>query len=213
MKKTLTLLSAILIITLSFKAKAQDEEDKPQAKSYLTFLGGLSTPNGSFASTNYYNNSSGFAKTGVTLGLDAAVYVYKNLAIGATFSFQDQGELTLANDQTLANGYNSSFIKDQTSVTSLGRYHSFNLMGGPQYTFLYKKFALDLRADAGLIKSTTTPTLEIIFDYSSNSGQTYNQLSSGAHTISLTGAVRDYVTVLAIAGTLASALITWRRMK
>ena len=178
MKKHLTILSAILITLFSLTAKAQD--DKPQAKSYLAFLGGISTPTGSFASTSYSNNSSGFAKTSVTLALDGAVYVYKNLAIGATFSFQDQGELTQADDQNLANGYNNSFIKNQTSVTSVNRYHNLNLMGGPQYTFLYKNFALDIRADAGVIKSASTPSTIIIFDYSSNSGQTYNQLSSGA---------------------------------
>jgi hypothetical protein len=53
-------------------------------------------------------------------------------------------------------------------------------MAGPQYSFLYKNFTFDVRADAGLIKSNSTPSLIIVFDYSTNSGQTYNQLSSGS---------------------------------
>ncbi|MDR3697394.1 outer membrane beta-barrel protein [Mucilaginibacter sp.] len=185
MKKHLTILSAILITLISLNAKAQD--DKPIAKSYLTFMGGTSIPLGSFASTNYSDNKSGFAKKGTTFGLDGAVYVYKNLAIGATFSFQDQGELSQADDQTLANGYNASFTKNQTSVTSVNRYHNLNLMAGPQYSFLYKNFILDLRADAGIIKSSSTPSLIIVFDYSANSGSTYNQLSSGSTVLAYGG--------------------------
>ncbi|BAU55100.1 outer membrane beta-barrel protein [Mucilaginibacter gotjawali] len=178
MKKHLTILSAILISLFSLNVKAQD--DKPVAKSYLTFMGGTSIPLGSFASTNYSDNKSGFAKKGPTFGLDAAVYVYKSLAIGATFSFQDQGELSQADAQNLANGYNASFTKNQSSVTTVNRYHNLNLMAGPQYSFLYKNFTLDLRADAGLIKSSSTPSIIIVFNNSSNSGSTYNQLSSGA---------------------------------
>ncbi|HWZ03367.1 MAG TPA: hypothetical protein VNX40_07110 [Mucilaginibacter sp.] len=185
MKKHLTILSAVLITLFSLNAKAQD--DKPVAKSYLAFIGGTSIPIGSFASTNYSDNKSGFAKKGVTLGLDGAVYIYKNLAIGATFSFQDQGELSQADDQNLANGYNTSFIKNQTSVTSENRYHNINLMAGPQYSFLYKNFTFDLRADAGVIKSSSTPSLIIVFDYSANSGSTYNQLSSGSTVLAYGG--------------------------
>ena len=187
MKKHLTVLSAILISLFSLNAKAQD--DKPVAKSYLSFIGGTSSPVGSFSSTNYGNNSSGYAKRGVTLGLDAAVYIYKNLAIGATFSFQDQGELSQADDQNLANGYNASFAKNQASVTSVNRYHNLNLMGGPQYSFLYKNFILDIRADAGIIKSSSTPSTTIVFDYSANSYQTYNQLSSGANAFAYVGSL------------------------
>ena len=185
MKKNFTLISATLITLFSFNAKAQD--DKPQAKSYLTFLAGQSVPTGSFASSSYSDNNSGFAKTGLTIGLDAAVYIHKNLAIGASFTFQDQGELTQADAQALANGYNASFSKDQTSVTTNNRYHNYFFMAGPQYTFLYKNFALDLRADAGIIKSVTTPSLLIIFDYSPNSGQSYYQLSSNATAVAYGG--------------------------
>jgi hypothetical protein len=186
MKKNFTILSAILITLFSFKAKAQDE-DKPQAKSYMTFFGGSSAPLGTFGGTDYNNNNDGFAKRSLTFGLDGAVYIYKNLAISATFAFADQGELSQADVQNLANGYNTSFIKDQTSVTAINRYHSVILMAGPQYSFIHKKFTFDVRADAGLYRSLKTPSLTIIFDYSSNSGQTYYQLSSGATSLAYGG--------------------------
>ncbi|HEY4326876.1 MAG TPA: hypothetical protein VGN20_23015 [Mucilaginibacter sp.] len=175
MKKNLTLLSIILISIISFKAQAQDDVDN-KAKTYLSLFGGVSTPLGDFASTNYSNNSAGFAKRGVTFGLEGAAYLYKNLALGWLISFQDQGELTTADAQNLANGYNESFNKNQTVVTAVGRYHNINLLLGPQYSFLYKKFTLDIKAEAGLIKSFATPSISYVFDNSSGSATT--QLSS-----------------------------------
>src|ERR1700679_2696233 len=111
MKQTLTILSITLITALfSFTAKAQDVVEPP--KSYLTFLGGLSTPLGDFKSTDYYNNKAGFAKQGVVFGFDGAIYVFKNFAIGYNFTYSDQGEFTLNDDQIMANGYNTDFNKN-----------------------------------------------------------------------------------------------------
>lgn len=179
MKKNFTILSAIFLLLFSIKAKAQNDDfDNPTAKSYLGIVSGYSIPQGSFASASYSNYKSGFAKTGVTIGLDAGIYIHKNLGIGVTFSWQDQGELTTNDVQTIANGYNSELGKDQTTVTSVNRYHNYALMAGPQYSFLYKKFTLDLRADAGVIKNTTSPNITATFNFS-NTSNSYNQLSSG----------------------------------
>src|SRR3954470_7550480 len=106
MKKTLTILSAILVtlISISFNAKAQ-QEDKTYAKSYIAFLGGISMAKGDFGKSDYNNNKAGFAKNGATLGLDGAFYLYKNFGIGITASFQDQGELNTNDAQNLSNGY------------------------------------------------------------------------------------------------------------
>jgi hypothetical protein len=179
MKKTLTILSAVLIslISISFNAKAQD--DKPKASNYITLLGGPSMPSGNFGKSGYSNNSSGFAKNGVTFGLDGAYYLYKNLGIGLTATFQDQGELNINDAQALSNGYNTSFQRNQTSVTTMGRYHSYNLMAGPQYSFLIQKFTIDLRASAGVIKSISTPDITAFFDLSNTAtALTFEQKSS-----------------------------------
>ena len=178
MKKNFTILSAILITLFSLTAKAQD--DQPEAKSYMAFLGGLSVPIGNYASNDYANNDAGFAHKGQTYGLDFGIFLHKNFGIGVSIALQDQGELDSTQTQALANGYNSSFFKNQTSVTSVGRFSNLTLMAGPLYEFLHKKFILDLRVSAGVIKSFTTPATTIVFDYSSNSGQTYYQESSGA---------------------------------
>ncbi|MDF2431699.1 MAG: hypothetical protein JWP44_1330 [Mucilaginibacter sp.] len=164
MKKTLTILSAILISLISISFNAQAQDDKPQAKSYITLQGGTSFPGGNFGKSGYNNNSSGFAKKGVTFGLDGAYYFYKNLGIGITASFQDQGQLNQNDAQSLSDGYTASFQRDQTSVTTMGRYHSYNLMAGPQYSFLIKKFTIDVRASAGVIKSISTPDITVVLD-------------------------------------------------
>ena len=178
MKITFTLLSAIFITLISFSAEAQD--DKQYVKSYISIMGGISNPSGDFKQTNYYNNDAGFAKKGVTFGLEGAYYLYKNFGIGVNFSFQDQGELTFNDAQALATGYNASYVKDNTTVTAVNRYHNLSLMLGPQYSFLYKKFTLDLRAEGGYIKSSSTPNISVAFDNSDNTTQTITQLSSTA---------------------------------
>ncbi len=174
MKKNLTILSAILITLFLFSLKASAQDDNPQAKSYLTFLGGISSPLSNFGQANYSNNSAGFAKPGPVFGFDVGIYVYKNLAIGITTSFQDQGELDFNNVTQLANGYNTSFKKDLTNVTAVDRNESINLMAGPQYSFLYKKFTLDLRASAGIIKSDFNPIYHYkTFDNSTSAAATF----------------------------------------
>jgi hypothetical protein len=181
MKQTLTILSATLIITLfSLTTKAQDAYEQP--KSYLSFMGGISSPVGVFKSSDYYNNNAGFAKGGVVFGFDGAIYVYKNLAIGYNFTYQDQGELTQNDAQALANGYNADFNKNTTTVTTNGRYESVNFMLGPQYTFRHKSFFLDLRAAAGFLKSAATPSTSIEFDAYSGTADdiTLKQLNSTA---------------------------------
>jgi hypothetical protein len=178
MKKALTILSSISLILLSFGANAQDKDTKTYAKSYLGLIGGMSIPTGDFGRYDYSNNKAGFAKKGITAGLDGAYYIYKNLAIGASFTFQDQGELTTADVQNLSNGYNTAFVKDQTTITAVNRYHNFNLMAGPQYSFVRGSFTLDLRAEAGLIKSTSTPSFIMLFDNSTTTTDAIEQHSS-----------------------------------
>ena len=185
MKKNFTILSAVLITLFSLNVKAQD--DNPQAKSYLGLLGGLSVPVSNFGQSNYSNNSAGFAKKGGTLGLDAGIYLHKNFGIGITFSYQDQGELNAADVQNLANGYNTSFVKNETNVTAVNRYQNVNLMAGPQYSFLYKRFTLDIRASAGIVKSISTPSLGVVFNNTSNSSTYLNQLSSGGNALAYGG--------------------------
>ena len=152
-------------------------------------MGGISNPTGDFKKTDYTNNNAGFAKKGTTFGLEGAYYLYKNFGIGVNFSFQDQGELTFNDAETLAAGYNASYVKDNTTVTAVNRYHNLSLMLGPQYSFLYKKFTLDFRAEAGLIKSSSTPNIAVVFDDSNNNTQTITQLSSTAKAFGYGGLV------------------------
>jgi hypothetical protein len=193
MKKTLTILSAVFITFISFTAKAQDTKEPKDpgepvdyVKSYLDLFGGLSYPVGNFQQTVYSNNRAGFGRKGVTFGFEGVWYAYKNLGVALTFAFQDQGELDSLDVQKLADGYNTSYNKESTTVTTVGRYHSVELMIGPQYSFKYNKFILDLRAQAGILKSISSPSYTTYFD---NYSTTFNQLSSGSKVFAYSGGI------------------------
>ena len=185
-KKIFTTISIAFLAFVATNVHAQDENP---VKSYFGFFGGVSNPMGDFKSTDYYNNKSGFAKRGLTYGLDGAFYFHKNWAIGASFSFQDQGELTPNDAQILANGYNTDFFKDNTEITGVDRYHNIFIMAGPQYSWLYHKFTIDVRLSAGVLKSYSTPTVAVAFDNSTNTDLTLHQLSSTASSLAYGGTV------------------------
>jgi len=192
MKKTLTILSVALITLISFKAKAQDADDKSIVKSYIGIFGGASLPTSNFSEGDYQNYSSGFAKNGVTIGFTGAYYFFKGFAIAGTFSYQDQGELNANDVQNLSNGYNISYDKDVTTVIAVNRYHNFNLLLGPQYSFnsfIFKNLGLDLGASIGVIKSTSTPSFTMYFDNSTDVNTAIHQLSSEAKAFAYSGSI------------------------
>lgn len=187
MKKNYTILTLIILSLLSFTAKAQQDDLGPEPRSYIQFIGGLSFPMGAYGSSDYSNNSAGFARRGQVYGLDFNILLHKNFGLGITLAVQDQGELDSAQVQSLANGYNTSFDKNQTSVSATGRFSNMVLMVGPTYQILFKKFSIDLRASAGVLKSFQTPGLTSALDYSSVTGATYYQFSSGAVALAYGG--------------------------
>ena len=154
MKKVFIIVFLLTAIFTSFSAMAQ-------VKSYISLYGGLSNPSGSYGSTDYNNNQSGFAKKGVTFAVDGAVYFYKNLGLGYTLSFQDQGKLNYNDANTLAVGYTASYSADQTTVDAFDRFHNWNLMIGPQYSFTWRSLILDLRGFGGLVDVTSTPATTV----------------------------------------------------
>jgi hypothetical protein len=163
MKKRLIILTAAIAICYTFTAKAQET-----ATSYWSVSGGVSIPTGQFANDNYgelyhENNQAGFAKAGYTIGLDGAWYIHKtNWAIAATVSYQDQGQLSAKDAQSLATGYQDAFDVDTGAASSHGRYANLNILVGPQYSFLFSKLAIDLRANVGIIKSFSTPEIDVV---------------------------------------------------
>lgn len=153
-----------------------------QVKSYIGLYGGLSFAQSEFASTNYNNNHAGFAKRGVIFSIDGAYYIHKsNFGIGATFSFQDNGELNNTDAVNLATGYTNSYKSNGTTVTSVNRYHNYNILVGPQYSFVIKKFTIDIRASAGYLRSTSTPNITtFVADVPNQPGEIIQESSTGA---------------------------------
>ena len=182
MKQTFTLLTAALFMLMAFNSRAQDtksDDDEPaKLKSYISIFGGQSNPFGDFKKTDYSNVKSGFAKKGFVFGIDGAVYFYKHFAIGYTVSKQDQGNLTFDDDEKISQGYTDDFKADGSTVTADKRYRSYNILLGPQYTFVYHRLSFDLRASAGVIKNTATPSIAVGIDGVAAQTGTFTQQSS-----------------------------------
>lgn len=184
-KRIFTLLFIVIFAFTAFGAKAQDKE-KPLT-SYFGFFGGVSNPLSDFKSTDYNNNKSGFAKRGLTYGLDGTFYFYKHLGIGASFTYQDNGELSQNDVDNLAAGYTSSFNADQSTVTATKRYQSVNLLVGPQYTLTKGKLLLDLRASAGMVKVYSTPGTNILLGGVTDQTITFYQQSASGTGLGYSG--------------------------
>lgn len=182
MKQTFTLLTAAFFMLIAFNSRAQDADSDGDApaklKSYISIFGGQSRAYGDFKKTDYSNPKSGFAKNGLVLGIDGAVYFYKHFAIGYTISKQDQGNLTYDDDQKISQGYTDDFKADGSTVTADKRYRSYNILLGPQYTFVYHRFSFDLRASAGIIKNRATPSIAVAIDGVKAQTATFTQESS-----------------------------------
>jgi hypothetical protein len=173
MKRVFILASLSIIIFTSFSAKAQ-------LKSYIGLYGGVTDPLGNYASSDYNNNQSGFAKRSVTFGVDGAFYFHKNWAVGYDVSFQDQGKPTYDDTYNLAQGFTTAYKADFTTATASNRYHNFNILLGPQYSLEYGKFIVDLRASAGVIKVFSTPAISILLDGVPEQTATFYQNSASA---------------------------------
>ncbi|MBS1500668.1 MAG: outer membrane beta-barrel protein [Bacteroidetes bacterium] len=173
MKRKYTL---IILLVVFAAAGAQ-----AQMKSYIDIYGGASYAEGNFAASDYSNNNAGFGKRGATFGLDGAYYFSKKLpvAIGASIIFQDQGEVSYTDAFNLATGYTASYKADYTTVTTVGRYHAINFLAGPQYSFQYHKFILDLRAAAGVSRVSQTPAYTIAISGVPEQSKTIYQREGG----------------------------------
>lgn len=193
MNKIHIYLFALLTLAVSAANAQVTTKSKPvdYVKSYVGIFGGISNPLSDFKIADYGNNKAGFAKKGATFGIDGAVYVYKNLAVGGTIQFQDQGELTQDDATALATGYTESFKSDQATTTTVGRYHSYSIMLGPQYSIpVYKGFIVDLRVSGGLLATRSapgtttllsgTPTQTATFFQTSGKGSTFAYGASAA---------------------------------
>ncbi|HEY9000016.1 MAG TPA: hypothetical protein VIM89_01595 [Mucilaginibacter sp.] len=183
-KKIFTTISIAFLAFVATNVHAQDENP---VKSYFGFFGGVSNPMGDFKSTDYYNNKSGFGKRGLTYGLDGAFYFHKNWAIGASITYQDNGELNQANADSLAAGYTNSYNADQATVTATKRYQTVNILLGPQYTFQKGKFLLDLRASAGIIKVFSTPETNTLLSDVPQQTALFYQRSASATVLGYSG--------------------------
>ena len=174
MKTRLILICITFVITVS--TFAQDK-----AKNFIGFTVGASIPLGDFAKSetgafNNWNNSAGFAKTGVAVGVEGAYYFLRKIGLGGTIYFSDHGGFSKSDVAKLGDSYTDAFGVDESTVSTTGRYRSLNVMVGPYFSFPMNKFTVDVRLMGGLLKSFSTPEMTVQLE--DNTESKFTQASS-----------------------------------
>src|SRR6516225_2484777 len=102
----------ILLFAGPFTIKAQQ---KPAP--YIALLIGASTPVGNFAKAeagdfNHWNNKAGFAKTGMTIGIEGAYYLTNKFALAGTLYYTSRAAFNSNDVATLGASYTDAFAVD-----------------------------------------------------------------------------------------------------
>ena len=152
----------VLFVTVSSSSLTAQNK----TKNFIGISSGLSVPLGVFSKTDVgvfgnWNNKTGFAKTGFTIGVEGAYYVLPKIGIGGVLNFSDHGILSKRDAQKLGDSYTDAFAVNYTTVYTSKRYQNINLLIGPYFSFPFHKITIDLRAMGGLIKSTSTPEISV----------------------------------------------------
>ncbi len=154
-----------------------------KAKNFIGFTSGLSSPVGDFSKAdpgafNNWNNSTGFAKTGFSVGVEGAYYFLPKIGLGGSIYYSEHGGFSKNDAAKLGDSYTDAFGVDQSTVSTTGSYRSLNVMVGPYFSFPLKKFTIDMRVMGGLLKSISTPVMTV--ELEDQTEATFKQLSSPA---------------------------------
>lgn len=182
MKKHTTILAAIALLTMaSNRIAAQETKDAKSNKNILIGLtGGVSSPMGNFAKSDYSNPTSGFASAGYNIGVTGTYYLTKHFGISALASYQAYGFNGL---QSLADGYHADFEVDSASADVNGKSYSLNLLVGPSYSLtLTKQLMLDARILIGVSNAHLAGYTIYLED---NSSATFSQNKSSATALGM----------------------------
>lgn len=149
-----------------------------QKKSFnLSINGGISSPAGSFSKADYYDGSSGFAKTGYQLNLSGVYQFSKHWGAGVLIGYSQYG---FKNSLSLAEGYKEDSGTDSTTLYKKGSNSNFSVLVGPYYFIpVGKKVSISIRALGGYVNTHLAGFQVFYEDYLDNS-MTQKQASGGA---------------------------------
>jgi hypothetical protein len=171
----------ILLIVILIFASPVFAQNK--AKNFVGFSFGASVPMGAFSKAdagtfNTWNNTAGFAKTGLNMGVEGAYYFLPKLGLAGTINFSNHGGFSKTDASTLGASYTDAFGVAYTTVSTHGQYNSVSILVGPQFSFPMNKLTIDVRVLGGLLKSISTPTMTVQLE--DQVDPTFKQLSSKA---------------------------------
>jgi len=170
-----------LSATLIFFATSLFAQNR--AKNFVGVSFGASVPTGDFSKAdagtfNNWNNSAGFAKTGLSIGVEGAYYFLPNLGLAGVLNFSNHGGFSNMDAAKLGDSYTDAFGVAYTTVSTSGQYNSLSFLVGPQLSFPLNKLTIDVRIVGGLLKSISTPTMTVQLE--DQVDPTFKQVSSGA---------------------------------
>ena len=169
-KKSAKVLVLSLLISFAFQATAQD--------LMIGLTGGTSAPFGNFTKTDFNDPKSGFAGTGLNMGITGTKMLSKNFGISALISYHGYSFKGL---QVLADNFKDAFAIDSSTVNVVGSNYSLNFLVGPYYSLpIGKKLSFDSRLLVGWVNAHLAGN-QVFFE--DQAASTFTQKASTANTI------------------------------
>ncbi|HET8573694.1 MAG TPA: outer membrane beta-barrel protein [Edaphocola sp.] len=137
MKNKIIMISTLLVCCLftALGAKAQNSqngiETSLKEKAYIGITGGFSPVFGNFSKAEYSDPKSGFASSGMNIGLTGVYFIKHHFGIAGLISYNGYG---YHGAQSLADGYKEAFDLDSTTLYRKGNNRAFNILVGPYYS-------------------------------------------------------------------------------
>lgn len=147
---------------------------KPRPQSYIGAAGGGSFLFGPVTRTDYADPRAGFVKSpGWYVGLEGA-YFFRNsgFGLGGSYTYARHG---FSHPRNLSDGYAEDFAVDSATVTAGGPFSKMDIVAGPTYALVHKKFTFDFRVYGGI---THMGMPQIRVDLEDNADATFYQKKS-----------------------------------
>jgi len=128
-----TIMACCLFTVLG--ANAQNNQNSMaksmKEKGYIGITGGFSPVFGNFSKAEYSDPKSGFASSGMNIGLTGVYFIKHHFGIKGLISYNGYG---YHGAQSLADGYKEAFDLDSTTLYRKGNNRTFNILVGPYYS-------------------------------------------------------------------------------
>ena len=176
------ILIAVVMLLTTANLFAQKNKTIKTRSNELSFNIGLATPTGNFSKSDYANEGSGYAKSGLHLNLSGTHYFTKNWGIGLLIGYSQFGYKGAMN---LADGYKEDSGTDSTTLYTKGSNNSLSILIGPYYKIpAGKHFTVNLNALMGYT-NTHLAGFQVFYEDALENSMTQKKSSGGGFAFQL----------------------------